>query len=369
MRAAYFANLRRVALALVFFSAIVQASCGDSIATENSSRAFQLWEHLQKQLRKIPYLTFSPLPHLEFQPNPERIDSARAKYSTHLLQGTQIPTPQTNEEKLGLLEAVRAHVDNSNIDQLPLFRRMFEERTRELTKLISEWKAEKGPITQVRIERYVDLLYAASNDDFFRIRKFVSWIHSPAKTYSAWVRLRWQSRIQRSTLKTAFEDLGLLHPSLAKGRLWGRVKTSLLLTANVFVNYQSTMFLGFPVWVPNLRVSRDSLDLPLRMARKLYPIFVAGAIAVLQFQVYEKFQHGFNHNSIPVIENLVTRESIEEILRTEHFRIFSETFQRSPDLQEQSAFNDFLAKARLQALLDLQAKLETNKNLPLEEFR
>jgi hypothetical protein len=319
---------------------------------------------LRQILRRIPYLYLTPYPHLGLKFDLKKFSAAKQTYLDVLksqIDGGAIHDsskiiPRSNDEKLALIEAVRELLDQSSFKNLPEVTQTLHERERDLVKVISRWKSEKGPITAERLKSYVDLIYMAANDDFFRLKNLPSWLFSTRTSYTTWARMRWEAELLQKDLLQSFSKLGLLDSDPTKGRLPRRLKQGFLAVANILINTQTVIALGFPVWFPRIRLPNPSWDYPKEVARKLFPIVVSGLMAYSQFQFYSKFNHSFEHDGIPEVTHLVTRESLEDILRAEFRRSYETTHGAPPRSIDEKNFEKFLKGLRLKELNALAKK-------------
>ena len=368
------------------------------------------FEAYRKLIRRLPFLSFSPLPHIEWHLDIGALKSAKTKYKaileSQLRDGARprvLPEeikPETNEEKLALLETVREVFDQRlSEEEVPFFRTALDTRGKELVRWLSRWKPdESGSLDPEVLNRILDLRYLAANDVYFRLRNLPSLVASPTDQIHELVRARWITEITRSTLPEALRELGILaeRPSLRSTfeNTAGRV---LYAGLNVFVNYQSIVMMGFPVMFPNFSllnektVREDTAEIMASIPRgindayhryqerfkkvfafeyyknwtkKIFPWIVSGLIAYSSFTAIENMNSRFEHDGIPEITNLESRDHLEGVLKDEMRKEYFQLNGKYPDSQAEETFAKIIQKMKINDLDQIRRNVQAGEKLP-----
>ncbi len=270
------------------------------------------------------------------------------------LPSPAIRAPESNEEKLALMEVVAESMDNSyptDITAKKILDKLREDRRKDLAVLLGRWKSKRAKMSHSELMRIMDYYYLASNREYFALMKNYRAIVMPSDVSAGMrqlARTRWQVEVAKHDILIALQKLNILSHRDSWYKTWGELITiSINLVLSYEVNLYALQKIGVIVHWPDFsfyrfpgkraqnfkiiqdwkdgKISEDEafiqfldgnkyvnkLEFYHRWLKRMRPFIVSFAMINAQVGTYNHMESHMENVNVPTQNQTVTRAELE----------------------------------------------------------
>ena len=201
--------------------------------------------------RKIPFAYMDPLPGIARKLDMNLLEKKRREYLMQLSESSEVTiSPETREEVLALIDAVKNKISQQPVMSAEDFRALVTREEKEFLRLLRKWKPYKNAMSPERFRKLVNIYHASSTKDFFAWKR-IGGIFYPQNNLQQLTEMRSEHEILKIQMLETMRNLKVVSPKEYTFDTYiDEVKFLFRGAFYVYLNYHAIGFINMPYALP-----------------------------------------------------------------------------------------------------------------------